>query len=59
MDKELRPCPFCGGRGAMGNTRDTSYIYCTSCMSEGPRAMNYDIEDQLQEAKNLWNKRAN
>lgn len=55
--EELKACPFCGGSAAMGNTRDSSYIYCTRCMAQGSHAFNYDIEEQLQEAKNLWNTR--
>lgn len=56
MNKELKPCPFCGGKVTMYHYRDYSYrthydIYCKKC---NMRTADFESASQLTEA---WNRR--
>lgn len=53
-DKELKPCPFCGGKRLFyrGHFAAGYCVTCKRCKTEGPLATGKD------ESKILWNERA-
>ena len=62
---ELKPCPFCGGKAIIGQTKRSIQLqYCVSCMNthcianrlSNPFVMHYLSET---EAITAWNRRAN
>jgi len=46
--KEIKPCPFCGGKPELQKPFNSTYKYvaCQSCMAQGPKSVNeeYAIE---------------
>ena len=71
MLNDLLNCPFCGGKAEYFNTgkrttghgesSDDAGVTCTDCgagFSLGDYA-GYKVEERQQEAKKLWNTRAN
>ena len=57
MNKELKPCPFCGGKANKGhwngNKRYDSYyiVMCTHCFAR-------TVGETVEEAIAVWNKRS-
>lgn len=73
MDRELKPCPFCGSYKLKFEKKATkykgckayvAYIRCNSCHARGGTVTNLTIpyaikEDVEREAYNRWNRREN
>lgn len=70
MNKELKPCPFCGGEAKQDvfvyKNADDSYdyeavIFCKSCVAVMHGASQYDYDDFSDDAINdlieAWNRR--
>lgn len=56
--KELKPCPFCGGKAKVGKDTDIFFeAYCVSCLKCGVSQQypKYYTEEAAIEA---WNSRA-
>ena len=60
MNKELKPCPFCGGEAALRHEYvgdGYSYVACLKCSLVSPRFMRaFDSSSDLN-ATNYWNTR--
>lgn len=73
MNKELKPCPFCGSYKLKLEKKATKYkgykayvasIRCNSCHARGGTVTNLTIpyainEDVEREAYSIWNRREN
>lgn len=60
-DKELKRCPFCGGRAELRNDytgTGSSYIKCLNCGVESPRFPVEFTSASDDRARRYWNKRA-
>ena len=60
MENELRPCPFCGGEAAFGNSFwEGVFVYCTNCGCQ----TDYATDDKRcvaeQRVVDMWNRRVN
>ena len=54
--RELKPCPFCGGEAHIRKTDLGTYrIYCSQCPTTFGRYWSWT----KQEITNAWNRRAN
>ena len=51
IDRELKPCPFCGGEGAIRTTHWGCFILCENCRTS------IGIKDTEEDAINVWNNR--
>jgi len=59
--KELKPCPFCGGRvNIIGSSRLKGFLVLHTTDAH-ERCFQFEIDwgeaDSLQEAKEIWNRR--
>lgn len=56
--KEIKNCPFCGGKGELRDEGDwgTMWIVCESCGAEGGYVDKYDGATE-DDAINKWNNR--
>lgn len=63
-EPDLMPCQLCDGKPALHGGNFESYVYCESCMAQGPRvecnAIDPDETDETMGAKQeiaagLWN----
>lgn len=52
-EKELKPCPFCGGRAQMNYDGARKLILCSECLI---RTESYDT---YEKARDVWNRREN
>lgn len=64
MKDELKPCPFCGGKGTLRKSNDNPpYIKVDHFCEHGRDAYHTHIYTKWcktpDEAVNLWNRRAN
>ncbi len=50
-EKELKPCPFCGGRAQMNYDGARKLILCSECLI---RTESYDT---YEKARDIWNRR--
>lgn len=52
-EKDLKPCPFCGGLEIYDTSRETYsfWLFCKDCGAYGPVGKNYE------NAVKLWNDR--
>ncbi len=68
---ELKPCPFCGGKGKAVEKTDcighgefvsTTFVRCTSCGATGRKITNWEFKGDCLDrgwiAINEWNRRA-
>ena len=58
--EELRPCPFCGGKGSMrkDEKHDVAFVRCLKCgckTASAHRLMYDDWSEAVQIATDLWN----
>lgn len=59
-DKDLLPCPFCGGKAEFVCEEDFYLWYrveCTKCKAKGKSVPLSITEDTLAKAAALWNNR--
>lgn len=56
----LKRCPFCGAEADFAVSRDGVCVYCTECLVQTPRRIDYDVagEGAVMDAVNVWNRRA-
>ena len=55
---EIKPCPFCGGRAAIGNSFwDGTFVYCTNCNASTDSFCDDKEVVAKQRAVNAWNRR--
>lgn len=57
MDKQLKPCPFCGSKNVKVHGYDKFWVECEECNCEGPSPSTgvfYDEESAIA----AWNRRA-
>lgn len=59
MNKELKPCPFCGGTAELQNsgTLMKSFVRCTECGAESQRVEISPFYASNDEAIRAWNLR--
>jgi len=62
MNKDLKPCPFCGGDDIHYVCNfPTGFFSCQECKADGPllprNVLWNSEEEKMQEAKNWWNGR--
>jgi len=58
--KELKPCPFCGGKAFVRYVMPCSTVQCEKCgASTGVFSDWYEEADGRQKAIYAWNRRAN
>lgn len=60
-DKELKPCPFCGGEAELEHDNigyGYSYIRCTRCGLKSPSFIKAFDRASDNDAANYWNRRA-
>lgn len=58
-DKELKPCPFCGGEAELCSTGVTAYVRCNKCKSTSA-AVTAALEIcAVDETIKIWNSRTN
>ena len=69
--KEIKNCPFCGGRATLrrknrtiirGEVKRNTYIYCAACDIRGARALYeaFPSQDDAEEfVIDMWNRRYN
>jgi len=51
--KEIKPCPFCGGKGGIMFAGETSvWVNCQQCDADGPW-----VESNEDDAIDKWNTR--
>ena len=57
--KELKPCPFCGGKAIMRYAFDKAYISCsnTECKTQ-PSTWLYVRTNKVNKLVEIWNKRS-
>ena len=56
-NRDLRACPFCGGKGKVSKALFTATIVCDKCGAR-TRVVEVSVEiSALEEAKRLWNRR--
>ena len=58
-EKELKPCPFCGGKAIVLHTKSIYelphfFVTCGSCGVETPRVCKTE-----EQAREVWNRRSN
>lgn len=56
--KELKPCPFCGGRAILNIIGNKYYVDCNAKIGECPcipKTFDFDVAEDAIEA---WNRRA-
>lgn len=52
---DLRPCPFCGGKGVLVQTWTSAYIMCQVCGVAQAKEFNVDGRDFVDRAVRKWN----
>lgn len=66
MNKELKPCPFCGSKNIMLDVKERGYgefvhiAFCNGCGASGPEAegaLSLTWHPDEQSAVAAWNKR--
>jgi Lar family restriction alleviation protein len=66
MDKELKPCPFCGqeddgsndsGLFVIQDKNGARFVFCEVCEAKGPRIKCDDVTEAVDKAKAAWNMR--
>lgn len=64
-DRELLPCPFCGGKKSFVERADytSCYVHCDGCGTHGPigEDCTEDYSEEVpgqEQAVELWNRRA-
>ena len=61
---ELKPCPFCGGKAAIGTKsfdlfNVAAYVFCKKCGARTDLFYKYVQNESKQMARDAWNKRVN
>lgn len=61
MKKELKPCPFCGGKAKITdtNTEDKQHFYYIQCTKCGAAACFGNESETKKDAIKAWNRRIN
>ena len=58
-DRELKPCPFCGGKAKYICSMPYNAVKCTKCGTLGKTVVDsYEQQDGKAEAIEAWNRRA-
>ncbi len=58
--RDLKPCPFCGGRAKARYAKPLSYVQCVNCKTYGLAFCDeYEEADGKEKAIDAWNRRAN
>ena len=58
-EKELKSCPFCGGKGKIEHIDDTNLCYaiCTKCYATAQGFLNYPGSNGEEKSVHAWNRR--
>ena len=55
MDKELKPCPFCGGKAKLVEDVLADGLYVVDCLT--PMCYSHESGNSIDEAMKNWNTR--
>ena len=58
-NKELKPCPFCGGEAEIGISLGNTYVICKYCCAATRQITIKANNRAVDKAVEFWNRRAN
>lgn len=59
MDKQLKPCPFCGGKAELVDTGYWSSVMCEQCKAVSKSFNHSGKHCSADKAIEAWNRRVN